>query len=569
MRTENQDEKIKYILYARKSSESEDRQVASIEAQVEELKKLAAKNHLEIVDTLSESMSAKDPDERPVFNQMVERMKKGKANGILCWKLNRLARNPIDGSKIDWMLQQGEIRHIQTFGRSYYPTDNVIVMAVELGMANQFVRELSVDTKRGLRAKAERGWYPTFATLGYKHNPNKKKGEKEITIDPERFKLVKKMFELMLTGNYRAPQVLKIAAEQWGLRNRFGKKISRSTIYRIFNDTFYYGWFEYPKESGNWYEGKHTAMISKTQFDKIQILLGRKGRPKPKKYQFAFRGPIVCGECGAAVTADRKELVTCPNCKRRFSVKHRHDCPSCGTSVAKIKNLKVYTYEYYFCTKKKDPNCSQRAVTNEELEKQIIGILDRIEIPIEFHQWAMKWLKKENEKEFEDRNLILANQQNAYQKCLKKIDRLIDLRADGEISEEEFSRKKAETSKEKMRLHELLNDTDNRVDGWLGRAEECFNFARDAKHRFENGGLETRKTILNNLGSKLLLKDKNLCISLEKPLSLMEKVSETLRATNTGFETANLGLNKAKNRALDPVFVPMLWGRDSNAQPND
>ena len=151
---------IRYFLYARKSSESEDRQMASIDSQIAELQKIADEMGLDVADRFSESRSAKGPG-RPVFNQMVQRIQAGEASGILCWKLNRLARNPIDGGQISWMLQQGVLKQIQTFGKAYYPTDNVIVMAVELGMANQFIRDLSVDTKRGLRAKADRGWYPT------------------------------------------------------------------------------------------------------------------------------------------------------------------------------------------------------------------------------------------------------------------------------------------------------------------------------------------------------------------------------------------------------------------------
>ena len=154
----NDNNKIKYFIYARKSSESEDKQVQSIDDQVEELQKLAKNSNLTIVNIFSEAKSAKAPN-RPIFNEMLERIRNGEANGILCWKLNRLARNPIDGGTISWMLQEGTVQHIQTYGRGYSPSDNVIMMSVEFGMANQFIRDLRVDTKRGLKSKAERGWY--------------------------------------------------------------------------------------------------------------------------------------------------------------------------------------------------------------------------------------------------------------------------------------------------------------------------------------------------------------------------------------------------------------------------
>jgi DNA invertase Pin-like site-specific DNA recombinase len=178
--------KTKYFLYARKSSESEDRQVASIESQISELTKTAKENNFEIVEILSESQSAKAPG-RPIFAKMIERIYKGEAQGIICWKLDRLARNPVDGGNISWMLQRGIIQHIQTHERDYYPTDNVLMMSVEFSMANQFILDLSQNTKRGLRTKAEKGWYPGPAPTGYLNSLSKRRGEKKIIKDPKRF----------------------------------------------------------------------------------------------------------------------------------------------------------------------------------------------------------------------------------------------------------------------------------------------------------------------------------------------------------------------------------------------
>ena len=118
---------LKYFLYARKSTESDDRQVASIEDQITEMQRLAERLNINVIDIVRESYSAKKPG-RPQFNKMIERIHCGEANAILCWKLNRLARNPIDGGQISWMLQQGLIKHIQTYSSEFKPTDNVIIM---------------------------------------------------------------------------------------------------------------------------------------------------------------------------------------------------------------------------------------------------------------------------------------------------------------------------------------------------------------------------------------------------------------------------------------------------------
>lgn len=503
--------KIKYFLYARKSSESEDRQMASIDSQITEMESLAEKNGLEIVKVFSESKSAKAPG-RPVFNEMIDEIHKGQANGIICWKLNRLARNPIDGGQISWMLQQGVIQHIQTYGKSYYPNDNVIMIAVELGMANQFVRDLSIDAKRGKKTKAEKGWYPSYSTVGYINNIFKKKGEKEIIKDPDRFDLIRKTFDLMLTGQYNPPQILEIATNQWGLKNKNGKKIARSTMYRIFSDTFYYGEYEYPKKSGNWYHGEHPPMITKDEFDRIQFLLGRRGNPRAKIHNFTFRGPIKCGGCGAMITAEKK--------------------------MKRQKNGNVHSYVYYHCTKRKDPNCTQLCIEEKELEKQIVEVLERIEIPPEFHQWAINCLKELNKNEIKSREQILVNQRKEYDGVLRQIDGLIDMRANKELTEDEFKRRKTSLTQEKERLSLLLGDTDQRVNNWLDLAEKYFAFAENAKTIFEdeNSSLETKKGILYTLGSDLSLKDKKLSVLLPEPLVMIEKSAKEVRAIHERLE---------------------------------
>ena len=160
-----------------KANRKTERANAALESQRHELTDLAEKLDLPITDILTESKSAKAPG-RKAFTDMLQRIYKGQANGIICWKLDRLARNPIDGGQISWMLQQGIIRHIQTPERSYYPEDNVLLMNVEFGMANQFLRDLSKNTKRGLKAKVEKGWLPGVAPLGYLNNRYKAKVKK-------------------------------------------------------------------------------------------------------------------------------------------------------------------------------------------------------------------------------------------------------------------------------------------------------------------------------------------------------------------------------------------------------
>ena len=499
--------KVKYFMYARKSTESEDRQVASIESQIGELKKIVERDGLEVVETLFESKSAKAPG-RPVFNQMIKRIERGEAQGIICWKLDRLARNPVDGGNISWMLQRGKLLHIQTYERAYYPTDNVLLMYVELGMANQYVRDLSTNVKRELRRKAEMGWRPTPAPVGYLNTPDKEKGERIIVRDPELFPIIRKMLELVMTGIHTPPNVLKIATNEWHIRNRNGHKIARSTFYNILSDTFYYGVYEYPIGSGIWHQGKHEPMLTKAEYDKLQSIIHVRDTTRPKNYFFAYRGLLRCGNCGAMVTAENKR-------------KHLSD----GS---------IRTYVYYHCTGRKDPNCDWKCISEPELEKQVSEQLADIQIPQDFCDWAIQKLKTENTKESEVRRAIIDQHRKFYDECVKKLERLLDMRLKGEIDEEQFRSKKEELTKEKARLTELLRDTDNRVDTWLIRAEEAFNFATTARNRFETGTNAVKREILAALDTNWLLKDGKVSVAIEGALSKIAECAPLVRTIEDG-----------------------------------
>src|ERR1035438_9372151 len=154
----------KFFIYCRKSTEDDDRQMLSIVAQLSELGAITENEQLSIVHTFTESKSAKEPG-REIFNEMLRRIERGEANAILTWKLDRLARNFDDGGKIIGMLQRGVIQEIRTFEKMYRPSDNVLTIAVEVGMANQYVRDLSVNIQRGDRKKLRQGVFPGKAPL--------------------------------------------------------------------------------------------------------------------------------------------------------------------------------------------------------------------------------------------------------------------------------------------------------------------------------------------------------------------------------------------------------------------
>ena len=562
-----------YFIYCRKSSEAEDRQVLSIESQVREIKDVAAKLNLAVTEVLMEAKSAKEPG-RPVFNQMMQRLYRGEAAGVICWKLDRLARNPIDGGAVIWAIKQHGIK-VVTPAQSYaHADDNIILMYIEFGMAQKYVDDLSRNVKRGMKAKAEKGLYPCLAPPGYVNDRTKHQGERDLKRDPERFPLVRRMWDLMLTGLYTPPRILEIANAEWGFRTRptnknSGNQLSRSTIYQIFTKPFYYGWYEFPAGTGKWYHGSHEPMISKDEYDRVQALLGRKGNPRPSThFNFPFAGLIRCGECGLTVTAEDKHQVICPKCRFKFAYRGRDSCPRCETPIEKMANPLFLHYTYYRCSKSKMPRCSQKSVSAQEAEKQIDQLLARIQISPRFKEWAIKYLHELHEKESAARNDIIQAQQKAYTECLRRIDNMVRLKTsagntDGSLlSDEEYGRQRGELLKEKAALEELLNDAGHRVEQWLKLSEGTFEFACTARERFAKGDHLTKKEILMAVSLNLSLKDKKLCIEARKPFLILETSMLGCETKIEAFEPEKTVLSQRRKGGNCPHRPTLCASRD-------
>lgn len=562
----------KYFIYLRRSQDAEDRQVASLEDQAIEVKAIAKRLGLNIIDVISESQSAKKPG-RPKFGEMIARIHNGEANGILCWKLNRLSRNPIDGGQISWLLQTGVIQNIRTYERDYFPTDNVIIMAVELGMANQFSNDLSVDVKRGMRQKAERGWNPQRSLpVGYSHNKGyntpEKAGEPEIISTPD-LQIVKKLFSVFLEGSHSVPDLQRFSATL-GLQNKKGKAYTYNTVLNMLRCHMYYGQFQWYDKDGmhKWHQGKHEPILTEDQFNQVQLLLGKRGRPtRINKYDFAFRGPLTCGECGCAVTAEHKLQCVCAGCKNKFSCKTATTCTKCGLAIEKMKKPKIFDLTYYRCTKRKRGyKCSQGCVEEKQLHNDIEEILRDIEIDKDFYQWAKMALREVHIDEVDEQREIVKRTAKRRDELLHRLNNLVLMRADGEISSDQLKEMKATAEKELAEVEKEHRALDQRALHWVEIADGYLSFNETAFDVFndEETDLQTKREILQTLGSNLEIVDRKPRFTMAKPLIALKNVHvRTYQELGTFEQEKTLdkqGLLPKKAAA----FSTLCAGLDSN-----
>jgi len=479
---------MKVIIYNRKSTrDKEDQQVLSIQGQKDENHKRIQREGHTIVREFDEEWTAKKPG-RPKFAEMLKMIEQGKADAIVCWKLNRLARNPIDGGRIQWALQQGIIKAIITSEKIYVPSDNVIQMSVEFGMATQYSIDLSKDVKRGMLQKAKMGWRPGRATVGYMNDYAGVKGEKVILRDLERFDLVKQCWELLLAKAYSVPRILEIATTDLGLTMRVGRKkepspIGLSSLYQIFTNPFYYGEYEW---DGQVYQGSHEPMISREQFELAQSILGAKGKPRQRKYLNAYPGLIRCGECNALIVVNMIE-------------KH-------------IKSTNEYKrYRYYRCAHNRPhvPCHQNKAMSEELLEEEFMRKIDAVDIPQSFIEWALVKLKCSQEDRMTQNKSTLISHQGNYKKVIEKIDSLVDrqLSVETRIPEELFNPKLTSLNVEKQRLNNLVQDFDASTSQWTEDIVNELNFTLYLRKRFTDGGREKKLEILHRLGQTIQLTD--------------------------------------------------------------
>ena len=345
--------KVKYVLYARKSTESEERQVLSIDSQIQEMLKTAEKDGLEIIDIRRESHSAKDSGQRPVFNEILIDIRKGRFGGILTWAPDRLSRNAGDlGSLVD-LMDQNLLIEIRTNGQRFANNPNekflLMILCSQAKLEND---NKSENVKRGLRTRCEMGWRPGTALTGYL---NEKRTDRkcQVLVDPERAPIIKQIFERVGNDHWPGTKVYHWLKFELNFKTIGNKNLSRGNLYRILQNTFYYGQFEYPINSGNFYNGKHEPLITKELFDRVQQQLTRNPMNRETR-EFAFTRLMVCGTCGSGISACEK--------------------------YKKLKDGTTSKYIYYGCTKSRDLNCHNGYIREEELIKQLVILIDQIDL---------------------------------------------------------------------------------------------------------------------------------------------------------------------------------------------
>jgi len=400
----------KFFIYTRKSTDDKDRQVRSIGDQLSELKELALKEQITVVDVFVEKQTAKIPG-RPVFNEMVERMERGDASGILAWHPDRLARNSVDGGKIIYLVDTGVITEMKFPTFWFDPTpQGKFMLSIAFSQSKYYVDNLSENIKRGHRNKVKEGIWPQMAPLGYINVGGK--------IVPDAIApLIKKAFEAYATGTFTLRQ-LRDKFNGLGLKRKNGGQLAVSNYQKLLKNPICTGLMKY---NGEMFEGKHEPIITKKLFDTVQEVMSRKSKPHSKGLKpYIYRGFFRCGECGCFITTEQQK-----------------------------------GHNYLRCTKRKNP-CTQRYVREELITSQIQNEIKKVSLPLDWTQWMIAENNKDRQSEVQSSTLFADSIKADISLLDSKIEKLMSAYLESALSLDEYRDMKSKLVNEKQLLNEKL-----------------------------------------------------------------------------------------------------------------
>jgi len=483
-------------IYARKSSESDDKQAKSIEEQLAWARLKCAELGTPELLVYQEARSARRPG-RVEFGRLMAAVWSGEINTIVTWKADRLARNPSDGGNVQQALMEGKLVVI-TSDRRYSEADDQFMLNIEFGFSTKYSQDLSKNVMRGLQSKWERGEWAGLAPIGYLNVT----GERErrlrggaIVVDPATAPRVKQLFQLCESGGYSLRDLTSMAVNDWFLQfrrttdARAPGHYPMASIGRVLSNPFYYGVI---RVKGKLLPGSHEPLISKATFDRVQrIVSGRRtAAERPSKHVFPFSSLIECSLCGHRFTA--------------YTVHKRS-----GRS-----------YTYYRCSMG-SKGCAQPHITEREIIEVITPALKKVALTPAERDRCIEVIHEINLEESEAAVSDLDRLRREQAGLVRKSSRILDLYVDGKLTHDEKLALTADNQEQTHAVDIKIRAAKQGQQDWIELAERFFEALTDAKIVFDASDPSEKRVLLRSLHIKLLATPEKLHLDVGKAATVV------------------------------------------------
>src|SRR3989344_2695898 len=499
--------KTKFFLYARKSTEDEERQVMSIEAQLAELAEFAKRENIEIAETFIESKSAKKPG-REIFNEMMSKVHESKEPiGLIAWHPDRLARNSVDGGQIIYSIDIGKIVSLRFPTFWFEPTpQGLLMLQVAFGQSKYYSDNLSDNIKRGVRQKLRRGEWLNLAPFGYINNPK----VRNIEPHPTNARVVTLAFQEYAKGSHTFISLAQFLADL-GVVTRNGTPLAKVSIKRLLTHRAYLG---FVKHGDEWFDGNFEPIVTPALFEAVQKVLQSKERPRKRKikHDFPFTGLFRCAECSSMISAQW----------------------ATGKSG--------HRYRYYRCSKKRG-RCSQPYIQEMELARQIKARLQTISLCDRYTDWMLakvdEWNKEELSASQSEVQNLSANIK-ANEGCMEK---LVSMYLYGDVPKEMYLTRKDVLMRSFAALQEKKKDFERGRKNWVEPLREWILDTKQADFLATSDNFSEIKSFVQKIGTNPLVRDKSALFEFPPPSQFAalrrEKLSRAVRPSRRASALSN------------------------------
>lgn len=555
---------VKLAWYLRKSSRDGEKQVLSITSQEEECGELSASWKLpRPIHIFKESRSAKIAWARQEFTEMVRLIEAGTINVVMCWHLNRLARNMREGGILIDLLSEGKLKIVTTNGEIYDENSDMSIVSFHFGASKQYSANLSRDVKRGHKMKAYlRGLPPGIATVGFLNSKQGEKGTRWWNVDQDKFWKVGKILEMFLTGNYSANKLHIYATNQLGLvtttrKKLGGKPFKRDKFNELLKNPIHAGFF-YVQGTRYELDKSLPRHITENEHEKILNMFGNRKRPKVQKHKMLFSGYIF-SDTGDYIGGDPKFQMFC-DCKHKFSYMNTDACPKCKLKISEMVNARYYHRLYYSNVRKRKNGEPFKSIEEQEILKVFKEeVVDKLQMPKVLLDWSKKYIQELRDKEINDGLKIKNDKDKRRTDYERKKQRTRQMYRDQLSTEEEFKQDMAILDKEYADL-----DRDVKVVDWYSKMNEIVDLSEEIKNIFEKGSYDAKRNILSKIGANLIWNDKNLIVSNRNSINKLIEGIKCIAPYFNRLEPKKVLANKGQNDVFDQVCLSMRNRRDSN-----
>lgn len=486
------------VTYIRVSTKRQDDEGFSPEAQFKILNTYAKREGIKIVREFQEATSARK-EGRSKFNEMVQFLESQPVSNpvkiILAEKSDRLSRNIFDGATLE--------RLRQTFGLEVHYVKEGSVLNKESLPAQKFMGNiqsavnsfysdnLSLMVSKGMNEKASQGLHPTKAPFGYMNVS--RDGQKLIEPDPLRSHYIKRIFELMATGDHSMLSILNLITAE-GLRTKKGKKISKSHLQAIFDNPTHCGSVRY---AGKIYAGTHEAIISQDLFDKVHMVM-KSRTPRwrtERKGLWAFQGLITCGHCGCSVVGEKKT------------------------------NKYGRGYTYYHCTRNKG-KCPEKYISEKMLADLFRSQISKVQLAPDAVAYVRQGLlnSHNDQQDFQKRSLDALNLR--YKTLGKLIEQGYEDSVSGVIEVNFYDRKRLDWRNEQIEIETKLAQFRQADDSYIQTGLQILELSKEAVNIYDSLDMAGKRELIGFVHSNFSLKDGLLTPSYRKPFDYIVRFAE-------------------------------------------